>query len=837
MRIINCKVNHLTNPVGFAMDIPLFSWIVEDVVGTYQEYARITVRTKDAMVLDTGWSKELDSLGTLLAIPLLPAQRYFWSVIVLTNRGEEVRSSENYFETGLMDLPWEGQWIGCDSTQSRHPVFSKEITVTKPVESARLYICGLGLYEASWNGEKIGQEYMAPYCNNYDSWLQYQTYDLTHLLQFSGTLSVLLGNGWYKGRYTPFDDKQFYDRNWRLIAQVCIRYADGTQQIVGTDESWNVTRSNICFSGIYDGEHRDDTLPATLIEPARLVSAPKGKLTERYSVSVLPHEHLSVLKVITTPAGERVLDVGQNISGIFRFRIHEPRGTKVRLQFGEILQNGCFYRDNLRSAKAEYIYISDGAPHILEPKFTYYGYRYVKVEGISVLRQEDFTAVALYSELPLSGSITTGDSLINQLISNAQWGMRGNFLDVPTDCPQRDERLGWTGDAQVFCATACFSRDCYAFYRKFLHDLHTEQAPHHGGVPAFVPSWGHTWFSAAWGDAACIIPWTVYTFYGDKTILKEQFDSMRGWVDFITRMDYNDHEWRTHFQYGDWLALDGPKSPEGNQGTVGGTDQGYIASIFHRHSALLTAKTARVLGKEAEAVRYEGLAQRLAEEIRADYFSESGECLVDTQTGLLLALWSGLAVNPALTVKRLGEKLEANQYMLQTGFVGTPLLCPVLTSIGRSDLAFRLLHNQEYPGWLYSIKLGATTIWERWNSVLPDGSISSTSMNSLNHYAYGSILEWLYRDVAGIEPMSPGFRRVRLAPHMDKKLGSLRAEYRSNAGTYQVQWELSPAGDYHYQCTIPFNCEAELYLPDKHLRLGPGTFEFHVYQTRSDFYG
>ena len=825
MRITRCRINHLTNPLGYAVGKPVFSWIVDDAKGTKAEASRLIIKRGKTVVHDTGWAK-LNSLATTVDLLLSPRTRYTWTVSVRTDAGEEATSAENRFETGKMDEPWVGKWIGCDDSEPRHPVFSKAIAPKKEVLSARLYICGLGLYEAHWNEEKIGDEYLTPYCTNYDAWVQYQTFDVTRQMREPGLLSVTLGNGWYKGRF-GFDPTRppYYGDSWKLIAEVVLTYADGTEETIGTDESWQVSRGNICFSNIYDGERRDDTLPESEPVPARLTDAPKGKLTERLSTPVTVREERKCDQ-IRTPAGETVLDTRQNMTGSFRLRVHEPRGTRIRLQFGEILQNGNFYRDNLRSAKAEYVYISDGEEHILEPLFTFYGYRYVKVVGIPDLNPDDFTALVLYSELPRTGWLTTGNGPVNQLIRNAEWGQLGNFVDVPTDCPQRDERMGWTGDAQVFAPTACFQRDCAAFYAKYLHDMWTEQQMNGGEVPMVVPSFGNVGSSAAWGDAACVIPWTVYEYTGDPSILEQQFDSMRAWVDFMARLEEKDQGWRTHFHFGDWLALDCPKAGDGR---IGGTDRAYIALAYFRYSAELTAKAARVIGKEAEADRYRKLADDLLETIRREYFTPTGRCAVPTQTGYLLALRHGLTTDRNRTEKELADKLTANNDLLETGFVGTPLLCEELTEAGCPDKAFTLLLNEEYPGWLYAVKMGATTIWERWNSVLPDGSISGTDMNSLNHYSYGAIVHWLYRDVAGIAPLAPGFTRARLQPHTHPALGHAEAVFDSAAGQWKVRWELLPDGKLAYACTVPFGCTAKLILPDGSVReLTPGSHEWTV---------
>ena len=807
MRITSCKINHLKNPLGFAMEKAVFSWTVEESTGKRQAAARIRVCCGKETVADTGW-ENLDSLATKVAIPWKPRTRYVWTVAVRSDAGEEAVSEENWFETGLNS--WQAAWIGCEDEEPRHPIFSKPIAPKKEVSSARLYICGLGLYEARWNGEKIGEEYLTPYCNNYHRWVQYQTFDITRQLQTDGILDVELGNGWYKGRFGYHRNPiPHYGNSWKLLAQVVLTYADGTEDIIGTDETWSVTRSNIYFSNIYDGEQQDDTLAPIPAVPARLTDAPEGKLVARSSTPVQAWETLPVKERIHTPAGETVLDVGQNMTGSFRLSVHEPKGTKIHLQFGEVLQGGNFYRDNLRSALAEYIYISDGEPHVLEPKFTFYGYRYVKVQGISNLKPEDFTALVLYSQLPQTGFMTTGSKLVNQLISNVIWGQKGNFLDVPTDCPQRDERMGWTGDAQVFSGTACYLRDSAAFLSKYLQDIASEQAMKNGMVPDVVPGFGCNKCSCAWGDAACVIPMKLYEMYGDKAILEQQFESMKAWVGCIRNLDGDNFGWRKQFHYGDWLALDGSKPDD----RLGGTEEGYIADILYRHSVLLVAEAARILGKTEEETYYSQWADHLLQRIRAEFFSATGRCAIPTQTGYLLALLDGNAPDEARIFQDLEENLRNSRGKLKTGFVGTPLLCPTLTKYGDEKAAFRLLLNEEYPGWLYSVKSGATTVWERWNSLDENGIIAENGMNSLNHYAYGAIVEWMFRDVAGIAPAAPGFRKANLCPHMDISLGKAETVFHSAAGTWETAWEILPNGDISYRCRVPFGCEAQLKLP------------------------
>lgn len=818
MKIYDCKVNHLTNPLGFRMTRTVFSWKVKEAQGKRQAEARIQAAADSDMkeiLADTGWDAAADSLGHRIEMVLKPRTRYYWTVSVRSDAGEEAVSEVQWFETGKREEPWTGKWITCDSVEKRHPYFEKDIMPQKAVKNAQLYVCGLGLYEAFYRGEKIGEEYLTPYSNDYNEWVQYQTYDVTEQMQHSGKLSVLLGNGWYKARFGfhAHEDIGFYGNEWKLIAELHLEYEDGTEEVIGTDESWKVRRSRIMFSNLYDGEWQDDTLEEMPEESARLCEAPQGKLTDRMSLPVTRHEVFEPIELIHTPAGEQVFDLGQEITGLFTLRVHEPKGTKIHIQTGEILQQGNFYNENLRTAKSEYIYISDGEEHVLTPHFTFYGYRYVKVQGASELKKEDFRGLALYSNLERTGNIETGHALVNRLIENIRWGLKDNFLDVPTDCPQRDERMGWTGDAQVFSATATYLKDTYAFYAKYLYDMAKEQSALDGKVPDVVPSAGIDSTACVWGDASCIIPWNLYLFYGDKSILEDQFESMKSWVDYVRRVDGDDHGWRYVFHYGDWLALDNLNQTA--EQVMGGTDEEFIANLYYAVSAQLVAKAAHVLGKEEEEKEYQKLSEEQFEIVKKEYYSVTGRCCIKTQTALLLTLKYHLSNNEELVKTQLKKLYDDNDGKLRTGFVGTPLMCNILSDHDMDDIAYGLLLNEEYPGWLAEVKLGATTVWERWNSLLPDGTISGITMNSMNHYSYGAIAEWMFRHAAGINTMdsAPGLRRVSLQPVLNWELGMADASYNSACGVYRCAWKLTDPKHVELEVSVPFGGTAELHLP------------------------
>lgn len=840
MEIYGCKVNHLKNPLGFEMEETVFSWKVQNARGKKQSEARIQVALDEDFVhmeADTGFRRELDSLACPVDISLRPFTRYYWKVTVRSDaeaeetersagangesvqeeadRPEEAESAVQWFETARMDEPWKGQWISCNSDETRHPYFEKEIAPGKEVRQARLYVCGLGLYEAYYNGIKIGDEYLTPYSNNYNGWVQYQTFDVTEAVRQKGMLSILLGNGWYKGRFgfTAKEEKGFYGNEWKLLAELRLLYDDGTKEVIGTDESWRVRRSNLTFSSLYDGERMDDTLDSMPIENAFVCEAPKGRLMARKSLPVRVKKTICPVELIHTPAGETVLDMGQEFTGIFALQVDVPRGTEVHIQTGEILQQGNFYNDNLRSAKSEHRYISGGKPTVIRPRFTYYGYRYVKIEGIEDIKPEDFEGLVLYSDIEDVGEVTTGNALVNQFISNVRWGLRSNFLDVPTDCPQRDERMGWTGDAQVFSPTAMYLTDSYAFYEKYLYDIYSEQRLLGGKVPNVVPSAGITDAACAWGDAACIIPWNMYLFYGDKSILRKQYDSMKAWVEYVRGLEEQDHAWRKQFHFGDWLALDHPRQ-EAEQ-VLGGTDEDFLAALYYAVSAELVAKAAAVLGQEEDRAAYQALHDAQIAEIKREYYSVTGRCCIKTQTALLLTLKYHLSDNEELTKNQLRKLFEDCDDKFRTGFIGTPVLCHVLSDYGMGDLAYKLLLNEEYPGWLHEVKLGATTVWERWNSVLDDGSISGTGMNSLNHYAYGSVLEWIFAHGAGLKytQESQGGRQLKIAPELNWELKELHAVYDGQAGIYRVHWQITGPSRVKMTVQVPFGCQAALVLP------------------------
>ncbi len=836
MNIINLKCNRITNPLGYYIDKPVLSWIMQGDDAKVLLASQVVVASDiefDNILFNTGKREDIDGIGYTLDLPLTQRCRYYWRVHLWTEMGEVI-SPIAWFETSKMDEAWAGKWITPDlEDKSIHPLLRKTFSLTKEIEQARLYICGLGLYEAEINGKRVGEEYLTPYCNSYNNWIQYQTFDVTeHVITGDNCLGAMVGNGWYKGRF-GFEGKLggFYGEDFSLLCELVIKYTDGTREVIATDESWKSTNAYILDSSIYDGETQDankiiaDWSMALRSDEdwkaVHLIDIDMNLLEPRRSIPVVIKENIKPMKVIHTPKGETVLDMGQNMVGWISFTSNVPKDTRLYLQYGEELQEGCFYRENLRSAKAEFTYISDGNKREVWPHFTFYGFRYVKLEGFpNDVLADDFTGHVVYSDLEQIGTIETSNPLVNRLIQNALWGQKGNFLDVPTDCPQRDERMGWTGDAQMFSGTACFNMDCDAFFHKYLYDLAREQKSFGGIVPHTVPSFGmcqkdensfRSGGSSAWSEAATVIPWNLYLHYGDKQVLEHQLDSMISYVEHIRKQDDGSRLWNTGFHFGDWLALDG----ESEFNPFGGTPNDFIATAFYAYSAGLVAKAAKVLGKENIYLEYERLSEEVKQAFCDEFLSPRGRLIADTQTSYILALYMNLVPDKfrQRIIEGLVQNLEHNKGYLKTGFVGTPYLCRVLSDNGYNDLAYKLLLNEEFPSWLYEVKLGATTIWERWNSLLPDGKFGELGMNSLNHYTYGSIVEWMYRNMCGMNPMEayPGFRRIRLKPQPNKELSYAKASLNTAAGLYESGWSYEDDG-IHYRFTIPFHGQAKLTL-------------------------
>lgn len=824
MKIEYCKVNHLVNPLGFDLANPTISYIVTQAAGKHQVFAQVQVSLKEDfsdILYDSGMCTDIINTGFELPVDLRPMTRYFWKVYVEDETGDSAWSGIQWFETAKTvthnKCSWQAKWITPKLDKDVQAVVFHEFEIKKPVQKARAYMVGLGLYEFYLNNKKQGDECLLPgYCA-YDCWIQYQTFDLS-LSQGVNCLEIVLGDGWYKGWFGLRKKSENYGDRLAALAEIHIWYEDGTEEVFGTDESWKAKKSMVVFSGIYPGEVYDRTQDVSEQFAVELIELGYDRLSPRLSPPIVIQERLKPIEVIYTPAGETVLDMGQNMVGWLQFYCRAPRGKKIFLQFGEILQDGNFYNKNLRTAKAEFTYVSDGVEQTVHQHFTFYGFRFVKITGWEgPVDSEDFRGLVICSDMEERGEISTSDKLVNQLIHNAKWGMKGNFIDVPTDCPQRDERYGWTGDAQIFSGTACYFMDTYAFYTKYGRDIYEEQKKLNGSVPDVVPICNYSGdASTAWADAATIIPWNVYLHTGDKGILRRQYASMKAWVDYMKGEDDKDGSkrlWLTGSHFADWLALDGNYPG----GVFGGTDPNLIASAYYYYSTTILVKTAEVLEKKEDASTYRKLAGEIYDAFVNEYYTPAGKLAVDTMTAYVVVLYMGLTPDFAYerVCKGLLNRLKKNFYHLETGFVGTPYLCRVLSENGMNDLAYHLLMEKNYPGWLYEVLMGATTIWERWNSVEPDGKISGTEMNSLNHYAYGSIVEWMFRNMVGMNPCEKeaGFKKIRIAPMPNYKIRSAFGRLRSAAGMIESAWEIE-GKQLKFRFTVPFDTKAEIILPD-----------------------
>ena len=585
------------------------------------------------------------------------------------------------------------------------------------VVRANLEITGLGLYRAWLNGQRVGADYLTPGFNDYDAYLRCQTYDVTDLLKAHNRLEVWLGNGWYKGRIGLEGRENTWGDRYLLAARLTLTHADGSETVMETDGSWLAVQSPIVSGNIYDGEMRDDTRPQG--EPVPCVQVETAYAVEpQFSPCIRQVAELKP-SLIVTPAGEQVLDFGQNAAGVLRFVNRLPKGERLFIQTGEVLQQGNFYRENLRSAKSEYSYISDGTVKEVEELFTFHGFRFAKVEGLQTVDPADFTMVVLSSNLKNTLEVSLDHPGLNRLMQNSLWGQRSNFLDVPTDCPQRDERLGWTADTQVFVNTACYQMDCKDFYRKFMRDLRADQLRYYeGDIAAYSPSMKKQAIhgGAVWADAGTIIPWNVYQAYGDVDLLRENYPMMRDYSEYLMVQDRKDggtHLRFSSFTFGDWLAMDGMTS----QSRKGGTEDAFIQACYYMNSIDLTGKAAAVLKEQADAARYAALAQEIRAAILKEYVTETGRLALDTQTAYVLALHFDIWRDRERLIEAFRGRLKKDFYKIRCGFTGTALIMPVLLDNGMIDEAYRMLLTHEFPGWLYAVDRGATTVWERWNSL------------------------------------------------------------------------------------------------------------------------
>jgi alpha-L-rhamnosidase len=720
----------------------------------------------------------------------------------------------------------------------------REFSVKAGFTRARLYVTALGVYEAQINGIVVGDHVLDPGWTSYNHRLRYRTFDVSHLVREGhNAIGAILGDGWYRGRLTwNSNHRHLYGDRLALLAQLEIDYVDGTTDRIATGEDWRAAPGPILSSSIYDGE----TYDARLERPGwslpgyddhdwvnmQTIDRDLGTLVSPSGPPVRRMVLLAPVEVCTSPSGRTILDFGQNLVGRLRITVRGPSGATVTLRHAEVLDRGELGTRPLRSAEATDRYTLQGGdePETWEPLFTFHGFRYAQIEGWpGELRPDDVRAVVCHSDLERTGWFECSDPLVNRLHENVVWSMRGNFLDVPTDCPQRDERLGWTGDINVFAPTASFLYDAAGFLSSWLADLAAEQEDWDGVVPFVVPNVlpDRPVPTAVWGDAAVMVPWTLYQRYGDAGILAAQFSSMKSWVDLIDGLAGERHLWDRGFQFGDWLD---PSAPP-DRASEARTDPFLIATACFARSAELVGSAAGVLGRPEDEAHYLGLAARVRAAFAREYVTPAGRMFSDAATAYGLAIGYGLLPDSRQREHagaKLAEAVLAGGYHISTGFVGTPLICDALCDAGRFDAAYRLLMQQDCPSWLYAVTMGATTIWERWDSLLPDGSINPGEMTSFNHYAFGAVADWLHRTVGGLAPAEPGYRRINFSPHPGGGLSHARVRHKTPYGMAECAWAIE-AGNIRIQVIVPPNTTAVVALPGSEAALqevGSGTHEW-----------
>lgn len=829
------------NPIGLDVLLPRFTWQLQsDQRNVLQTAYEIRVG-KEAAALAKGKSVDWTS-GKVTSdqsalvpyesrMPLEANQKYYWQVRVWDNQGNaSAWSAPASWQMGLLrPSDWKANWIGVgyqeDTLMRASPLFRKAFTTKKKIQSAMAYITAQGLYEAYINGKRVGDAYLTPGWTSYNNRLQYQAYDVTDLLTTgNNVIGAMLGSGWYRGFIGFGGQKNFYGKDLALLVQVEIRYSDGSKETVVTDGSWKCTTGSILDSEIYNGETidaRQEKSGWSTVgykeagwSAAKAMGKDYSKLIATYNEPIRKHETFHPIKIMKTPKGEQVIDFGQNLVGWVQMKVRGKAGDHIRIYHAEVLDKmGNFYTENLRPAKQQNVYIlKGGMEESFEPHFTFQGFRYIKVEGFpGEIQPENFTAVALYSDMKPTGTFECSNPLINQLQHNIQWGQRGNFLDVPTDCPQRDERLGWTGDAQAFSRTATFNFDVHNFFVKWLKDVAADQNPD-GGVPFVIPNvlGKNSASSAGWADVATIIPWNMYRAYGDQRILENQYNSMKAWVGFMEQ-NSTDYLWNKGFHFGDWLFY---RPFDDNDGRSAVTDKYFIAQCFFAHSIQLVLNTAEVLEKSEDVAKYTALLKNVKEAFRKEYVTPTGRLVSSSQTAYVLALnFDMLPENMRQqAADRLVENIKSYNNHLTTGFLGTPYLCHVLSRFGHTDLAYTLLMQETYPSWLYPVKMGATTIWERWDGIKPDSTFQTPGMNSFNHYAYGAIGDWMYRTVAGIREEAPGYKKISIQPQLGGGLTQAAASLQTYYGTVTSGWK-TQEGEWSLQVEIPANTTATVAIP------------------------
>jgi len=844
LKISQITVNYMVNPLEI-VEMPQFGWVIEsnrhNVIQTTYHLQIADDLNFANIVYDSSVVESEESAHIQVKEMKLASSSKYYIRVKITDRMEESSWSETaHFTTALLSNDeWRGEFVSAeseaDAANSKGTYVRTGFQVKSDIASAVVYSTALGLYKLYINGKKVGNDELTPGWTSYKKHLVYQAYDVTGLLQDGkNTIGAMLGAGWYKGLMGFVGLRNHYGTRAALLCQLEITYQDGTKSFVVTDDSWKGADSPVLFSEIYDGETYDARLeqegwnsPGFDDSHWRTVAAvdyDKSVLTAQAGSKVAQIETIPAKELIITPQGDTVINFGQNLTGWVHFKVKGNAGDRVILNHFEILDaNGNVYLENLRTAKQTVTYtLKGGKEESFHPHFTFQGFQYVRVkEYPGEIKLKNFSAIVVHSNMKPTGTFECSNPDINQLQHNILWGLKGNFLDIPTDCPQRDERLGWTGDAQIFCRTASYLMDTFSFFSKWLKDVAADQTPE-GGVPHVVPDIlsgksgddllleQGTHSSAAWADVAVIMPWTLYLTFGDIKILKQQYASMKAWIDFMHR-HANGYIWNYKLQFGDWVALD---AEEGSY--FGATPNELTGTAYYAYSTQLFSKICKVLGNTEDYEKYSALHEEIVKGFQKEFFTKSGSLTARTQTAHIIALYFNLVPDQfkEKTVNTLLELIKEHEGHLVTGFVGTPYFCHALSQNGHTKEAYDLLLKDDFPSWLYQVKAGATTVWEHWDGKKPDGTMWSPDMNSFNHYAYGAIGEWLYRVVAGIEidECKAGYKHAIIYPHIGGGLNYVHANYSSIYGNVSVSWKVK-GNQVNMDIAIPHNTTATVTLP------------------------
>lgn len=722
-----------------------------------------------------------------------------------------------------MNSIFNAKWIKAPASIEYKPVrFCKKTELAKEYLKATLYITACGTYEAYINGDRVGDFILAPGWTDYPSRLQYQEYDVTDMLKKTSEITVNVGAGWYSSQISdpwhgdsPKISRERMLKPVSLIASFEIEYIDGTRENIYTDESWSVSDWAVEYSDIYHGEICN-TCKKTNFVGVDISDMQYHTLIPQEGEKVIEHETLLPVKEITTPKGERVIDFGQEITGYVSFEVDAKAGDRIVIDHAEVLDSdGNFYNENLRSARARIEYTCKDGLQSYKPHHTFMGFRYIRLtECPEKIPTEAFKAIVVFSDMKRTGYFRCSNDKLNKLYSNLVWGQRDNFLDVPTDCPQRDERLGWTGDAQVFVKTASYNYNVQKFFRKWLHDLSCNQTAL-GAIPHVIPDvindqgshfGAKVECSAAWADAVTICPWQMYLSYADTDILNDLLPAMEKYIAYIRNDGEDPYVWATGGHFGDWLSMEP-------------TDKQFIADAFYAHSTMNLINSLSVLGRDCG--RYEKLYEGIVEAFRNNHPE------YNSQTECVLAIRFNLAPDIKAAVKKLADMIRKNDNRLSTGFVGTPYLLHVLSENGEAELAYTLLLQEKFPSWLFSVNMGATTIWEHWDSQREDGSFWSTEMNSFNHYAYGSVGDWMYGVMCGIKPRAdaPGYKEFDFAPIADARLDFAEMEYETRYGKIKAGWKKKDRG-FEYHLSVPEGTAAHVKIGEVEKLVGAGEYKF-----------